>query len=154
MDIGGILNWQFPGMENEGFKVGQDADGNPRISYWDEGMMGRPKPTLLELEAWELPYTKYNRRKQIKVLSDVDYDAVFSINGQVMDMFKDELLVSIAVARMGGPALSTQEAAKRDQAATVRTKARNKIQAINSVVAGSVVNGLSDVEQVQAITWS
>lgn len=144
LEIGLILEWQFPGLANVGYKVGQDADGNPRISFWDETIMGRPKPTLAELQTWELPATKANRRRQIKILATADYDDVFALNGQQMNMFKDELLVSIAVERMGGPALGPVETQKKNQAGAIRAATRQKL---------AVINAATTLAEVQAVVW-
>src|SRR5215207_118418 len=126
--LGSILAWRFQGAPDDGFTVQVGSDGAAFLAVWDESLMGRGRPTQAEIDSWELPATKYYQRRIVKRLADIDYDAIWSINGEVMDMYKDRLIIKIA----RGQALTATETTNRDQMLAIVQAVQDKVQAINA----------------------
>jgi len=138
--LGQILTWRFPAAPDDGFSVQVAADGTYYLAVWREAAMGRPRPKQTEIDSWVLPANKYYQRRAIKRLADMDYDAIFAINGEIMNMYKDRLIIKIA----RGQALTTAEAANRDQMLAIIQSVQDKVQAINAA---------TTVAQVEGVTW-
>lgn len=140
VSIGNILAHRFPAAPDSAFMTQIGDDGVERIVIWREDLMGRTQPTDAEIESWRLPATKYYQRRTIKRMADISYEGIFSVNGDVMDMYKDRLIIKIA----RGQALTTTETANRDQMLAIVQSVQDKIAAINNA---------TTVAAVEAVTW-
>lgn len=140
--LGSILAWRFQGAPESGYQV-QMGEGDPGVAFlafWNEALMGRPAPTQAEIDSWNLPASKYYQRRVVKRLADIDYEAIHAINGEVMDIYKDRLIIKIA----RGLALTNAEIARRDQMASIANALEAKMDQITAA---------TTVTQVEAVTW-
>jgi hypothetical protein len=144
--LGAILAWQFRNAPEDGWSVTLDDNGVAYISTWNEAKMGRTMPTGIEIQSWNLPATKYFQRRNITRSADNDYEAVNSIEGDVISMYKDELLMDIVANRLSPAAnpLNAQQTSRRNQMASIRASHRNKMTAIDAAIT---------VAAVEAVTW-
>lgn len=138
--LGSILAWRFQGAPESGYQVQMGDDGVAFIAAWSESIMGRPAPTSAEVASWDVPASKYYQRRIVKRLADIDYDAIFAINGEEMGMYKDRLIIKIA----RGQTLTAAETAARDQMLAIVQSVQDKIAQINAA---------ATVAQVEAIGW-
>lgn len=144
--LGAILAWQFRNFPDDGWAVQLDENGVAFIARWDEAIMGRTMPTGAEVQTWNLPASKYYRRRIITRQADAEYEAINAINGDVISMFKDELLMDIVANRLSPTAnpLNASQTNRRNQMAAIRTSHRQKMTAIDAA---------TTVAAVDAVTW-
>lgn len=137
--LGSILAWRFQGAPEDGYAV-QMGDEGAFIAFWNEALMGRAVPTSSEIASWDLPASKYYRKREIRLLADTDYDAIFAIDGKEMGMYKDRLIIKMA----RGQALTAQQISQRDQMAAIVQSVDDKMTAITNA---------TTVAEVEAIGW-
>lgn len=118
------------------FRVDDPGDGNgPRLVMWNNP---NPQPTQSQLDAQAVLVAKKEKREQLILAFDAEYDALWTIAGQEIGAIKDRILFKTA--------------AQRTAAENVKvTSASNLINKIETKLTD--VNNATTQAQVASITW-
>lgn len=132
MELWAILEWRFPDMNGVGYELRANDLGVSVIGWWDQDIMGYPKPTQADLDVWALPAARAFKRRELRKAMNADYKLLFTLDDEFIDAMRDGLFRREAKATTQAP-LSAADQSTVDKITALNQKLAVKLTRVNAV---------------------